>query len=207
MNTVKFSSSVIINMFALLSQNPGGRKINPVWFLVLLAAFVVAGCGGGDSPPPGPAPSPPDPAPTDKQITIGFTGGTTCRGLTVTRSHLVNSGDHWICTGSGSAKDRIVFSGNGDLELGVIPRGDGGAFSPDEYCGVIGQVTHAHIKAKECSQVVADFDSWELGDDCSLRFISDRFIVETETTDLTNQSLIFDLGDPGTATCEKQPDS
>ena len=190
----------------MLSQNPGGRKINPVWFLVLLAAFVVAGCGGGDSPPPGPAPSPPDPAPTDKQITIGFTGGTTCRETTtVTRSHLVNSGDHWICTGKGSAKDKIVFSGNGDLEMDVLTNPDGSVIGPDQYCGVVGQATRAHAEEHECTQVVDGFESWELNEDnCSLWFISDSFRVETEITELTNQRLVLDLGGPGMARCNPE---
>ena len=120
------------------------------------------------------------------------------------RSYLMNSGNYWLCTGSTSVKDRIVFSSNEGLELNVSIRTDGGVISPLDYCGIIGQTTLAYITEKECSQVVSAFDSWKLGGQCSLWFISDSFRVETEIVKLTNQELELNLVGSGRVTCNKR---
>lgn len=61
-------------------------------FCFLLALFVINGCGGGDG------------GETASGVTCNFRNqvfafpdGTTCRGLSVARPDLINSGNHWYC--------------------------------------------------------------------------------------------------------------
>lgn len=75
--------------------------------LFLLALFVVNGCGGGDGEE------------TASGITCNFRNqqftfpdGTTCRGLSIMRSDLINSGNHWYCRyrNDGSVEKYEFFS-------------------------------------------------------------------------------------------------
>ena len=84
----------------------------------LLALFVINGCGGGDG------------GETASGVTcnfrnqdFAFPGGTTCRGLSVTSSDLISSGNHWYCRyrNDGSVEKYEFFSDGTVKSEGNIP--------------------------------------------------------------------------------------
>ena len=80
-------------------------------FCFLPALFMVNGCGGGG----------------DEETTSGvtcnfrnqdfpFPGGTTCRGLSVEPSDLLNSGDHWRCQFADGTVEKYEFFSDGTVK-------------------------------------------------------------------------------------------
>ena len=88
-------------------------------FCFLLALFVINGCGGG-----GDGEETATLVPCNfRNQDFAFPGGTTCRGLSVTRSDLISSGNHWYCRSrdDGSIEKYQFFSDGTVKSEGNIP--------------------------------------------------------------------------------------